>query len=230
LGRITLSFDNGPDPERTPRLLDALGRADVRASFFVVGRELDRPGARAVAQRAHDEGHWIGNHSYSHRVPLGEDGPDAPEREIERAQTSIGDLSHGSRWFRPFGGGGHLDRRLLSPAAVHWLVTGRYSCVLWNCVPRDWERPADWPEHALRCAATRDWSLVVLHDFVEGNDTRVLDFVARCRDAGHDIVQAFPPVCVPLERGAVRTRLDDWVSAGDARQGPAPGPAGRSHS
>ncbi len=43
--------------------------------------------------------------------------------------------------FRPFGGGGNLDSRLLSPSALEYLKRGRYTCVLWNSIPGDWKIP-----------------------------------------------------------------------------------------
>lgn len=62
--RVALTFDDGPDPEVTPRVLDALGQYDARATFFMIGRNLER--TRAVAERAVREGHEIGNHSWQH--------------------------------------------------------------------------------------------------------------------------------------------------------------------
>ena len=71
MGRITLTFDNGPEPEMTSLVLDVLRKQAVQATFFVIGRNLERPGARAVVERARAEGHWIGNHSFTHRISLG---------------------------------------------------------------------------------------------------------------------------------------------------------------
>jgi peptidoglycan-N-acetylglucosamine deacetylase len=91
----------------------------VRSTFFVIGSKLVGREARAYAERAHAEGHWIGNHTWTHSRPLGENpGAAAAELEIARTQAEIGKLSHPDRLFRPTGGGGHLDRRLLSPEAA----------------------------------------------------------------------------------------------------------------
>jgi len=121
---ITLSFDNGPDPEITPQVLDVLRRHGIKATFFVVGEKLrDR---RKFAERAHAEGHWIGNHTFNHQVPLGlcvERGMAA--REIDATQRLIGHLAHSRRFFRPFGGGGIRDRRLLNREALQTLVMVR---------------------------------------------------------------------------------------------------------
>lgn len=69
-----LSFDDGPHPEYTPRLLDLLARHGARASFFVVGRHAEcQP---AIVERIVREGHLLGNHSWNHlhfaQLPLGE--------------------------------------------------------------------------------------------------------------------------------------------------------------
>src|SRR3974390_1283879 len=107
---LTLSFDNGPEPDVTPQVLDTLARRGIKTTFFVIGEKLADPARRRLAERAHGEGHWIGNHTYTHSLPLGlQRDPDAARHEIARTQGAIGDLAHLQRWFRPFGGGGNLD-------------------------------------------------------------------------------------------------------------------------
>src|SRR3954447_21166532 len=100
---ISLTFDNGPDPGVTPGVLDTLARRGIQATFFVVGEHLARPGARAIAERAVAEGHAIGNHTLTHKTPLGElRDDDRAREEIEATQRLIGDLAHPDRLFRPF--------------------------------------------------------------------------------------------------------------------------------
>ena len=62
---VSLTFDDGPNPYATPLILDALGRAGVRATFFFLGRHVER--WPEIARRAAAEGHQIGNHGYFHR-------------------------------------------------------------------------------------------------------------------------------------------------------------------
>jgi peptidoglycan-N-acetylglucosamine deacetylase len=115
-----------------------LARRGVRTTFFVIGNKLLSPDARA-----HAEGHWIGNHTWTHSRPLGErPGAATANLEIGRAQAEIGVLSHSDRLFRPAGGGGHLDRRLLSPDAAVLLKAGGYTCVLSNATCDRWPPPS----------------------------------------------------------------------------------------
>ena len=206
--KVTLTFDNGPWPGVTENVLDVLAARDVRATFFVVGRELRK--ARPLAERAVGEGHWIGNHTMTHSVPLG-DGAD-PVDEIDATQTLIGDLSHPSRWFRPFGRGGVLDDRLLSPSSVELLQRNGYSCVLWNSVPRDWEDPDAWIARCLADVDANDWTVVVLHDLPTG----AMDRLPRLFDAldarGAEIVQEFPDTVVPIRNGQRIGDLQGLVS------------------
>lgn len=62
--RIAFTFDDGPDPAATPRVLDVLGRLKVPGAFFVIGRCAERH--PEVLQRIHAEGHLLGNHSFHH--------------------------------------------------------------------------------------------------------------------------------------------------------------------
>ncbi|HLK88148.1 MAG TPA: polysaccharide deacetylase family protein [Candidatus Binataceae bacterium] len=211
--KVTLSFDNGPEPEITDRVLDALRAAQVRSTFFLIGRKLADPARRARAERAYAEGHWIGNHSLTHGRPLGRrEDRDGAEEEIGSAQRLLGPLAHPDKFFRPFGAGA-LDSSLLNRRAVDYLCAGGFTCVLWTTVPRDWEDPLGWVERALNDCRTRPWSVVVLHDLPTGAMRQLDRFIARLRDARAEIVQEFPPECVPILRGRVNGPLDQYVAA-----------------
>ena len=198
---MTLSFDNGPS-RVTAQVLDLLAERGVRASFFVVGEQLYKRGARALAERAVAEGHRLGNHSLTHATPLGvADDPTAAEREIDAMQSLLGDLVPGERFFRPFGGGGIIDRNLLGRHALARLVAGAYTCVLWNSVPRDWENPDGWPGVCLADVDSRPWSVVVLHDLPTGAMERLPAFLDALDARGIELTNELPDCCVPLRRG-----------------------------
>ena len=191
---VTLTFDNGPMPGTTERVLDVLADRGVPATFFVVGDMLRRPGARGLAERAVAEGHWIGNHTLTHSTPLGDDpDPDYARREIEEAQALIGDLARDRRLFRPSGGGGLIGPHLLSPAASEILRDGGYTCVLWSSVPRDWEEPVRWVDTALADVERLDHAVVVLHDLPTGAMDALPTFLDALDDQEVEIVQDFPP-------------------------------------
>lgn len=212
---VTLTFDNGPEPEVTPAVLELLRRRGVRATFFVIGRKLEDPARRALAERAHAEGHWIGNHTYSHARPLGErrDEPGHAEAEIARAQALIGDLAHPDRLFRPVGGGGRLGPHLLSPEAQAHLQAHRYSCVLWTAVPGDWQDPEGWPDRAMDQCLAEQRPVLVLHDLPNGAMRHLDGFLGRLADAGARFRQDLPETCLPMRRGEVTGPIEAYVAS-----------------
>ena len=211
--QVTLTFDNGPEPAVTPRVLDVLGDAGIQATFFVLGSKLADKKRRALAKRAHAEGHWIGNHTWSHAEPLGnlKDASRAVS-EIVETQALIDELSHPDKLFRPFGGGGSIGPHLLSAAAVDVLKKEKMTCVLWNAIPRDWEDPRGWAETALAQCLSQDWTLLVLHDLPTGAMGRLKIFIERLRDHGAAFRQDFPRECVPLLRGEPLSELAPYTT------------------
>ena len=211
---LTLTFDNGPEPAVTPRVLDILRERGIKTTFFVIGEKLIDPERRRLAAHARDEGHWIGNHTFTHSIPLGQQRDAATaENEIGRTQAAIGDLAHPARWFRPFGGGGNLDDRLLKPSVVDYLVRNKHSCVLWNAIPRDWDDPDGWVDRALDQCRTQPWTLMVLHDLPTGAMDHLEDFLDRAEKLGARFRQNFPPACVPIRAGEVVLPIHAYVSS-----------------
>jgi peptidoglycan/xylan/chitin deacetylase (PgdA/CDA1 family) len=218
--RLTVSFDNGPDPDCTPGVLDVLRERGVRASFFVCGQgnrlhpamKAGAPEGLRILERAHAEGHWIGNHSLTHTVELGTTRDVAVvEREIGRNDEILGHLNE-HRLFRPYMGGGVPCRRTYSPEAVRFLCDGGYSAVMFNCVPRDWEIPEAWPEEALRQMEAQDWTLLIVHDVGRyGGMRQLARFLDEAAARAVEIVQEFPPDCVPIREGVVVGSLDGLV-------------------
>lgn len=197
----------------TPRVLDVLNLAGIKTTFFVLGEKLADPKSRAVAKEAAAEGHWIGNHTKRHRVPLGIANDDVEVlSEILDTQALIGELAHPDRLFRPFGGGGALGQHLLNETAVRVLKEEKMTCVLWNAIPRDWEDPRGWAETAIAQCLGQPWSLMVLHDLPTGAMGRLRIFIDRVLDHGGRFRQDFPPDCVPIRRGEVVGDLKPYVT------------------
>lgn len=72
--------------------------------------------------------------------------------------------------------------------------------MLWNAVPGDWKDPSGWVDTALRQIASHEWTLLVLHDVAGAAAARLDDFLDRVEA---DVVQDFPPDCVPIRRGEI---------------------------
>lgn len=98
--RVALTFDDGPHPEATPRILDELARQGARAAFFLIGQNAEK--WPAIVRRIVEEGHLVGNHSYSHSRSGGWRFTAYWEDEIRRTSRLIEDAA-GVRtaWFRP---------------------------------------------------------------------------------------------------------------------------------
>jgi peptidoglycan/xylan/chitin deacetylase (PgdA/CDA1 family) len=207
---LTLSFDNGPTAEVTPFVLDVLAQRRVKSTFFVIGERLARN--RALTERAHAEGHWIGNHTWSHSLPFGLMEADAAKREFDRTQETIGSLAHPHRLFRPYGQGGNLDHRLLSRPVIEHLSARQATIVLWSALPRDWQDPDGWVERALDQVAARPWSLMVLHDLPTGAMRHLDRFLKLIAQRGGRVRQGFPPDCMPMIDGRLAQPVDLYLA------------------
>jgi len=132
-GELALTFDDGPNPAWTPRLLDILASFDVRATFFMVGSHAqDEP---ALVRRIAAAGHLIGNHSWSH-PNLALTGASRIEQELARTSQTLEEMTGAPiRYFRPpFGA-----RR---PAALRAARALGMVPVLWNAMTSDWSEPS----------------------------------------------------------------------------------------
>jgi peptidoglycan-N-acetylglucosamine deacetylase len=210
--RVTLTFDNGPTAGITDRVLEILERQGIRSTFFVIGRNLADRAATSLATRAHAEGHWIGNHTFSHSIALG-DRPEADfaAHEIADAQRAIGELSHPNKLFRPYGNSGLIGPHLLSRASIDYLLANRFQTVLWNSVPGDW-KDAGWVETCIAQVLENEWSVVVLHDIEGGCLLRLPEFLQRLNDLGIVYEQDFPESVILTRAGKSVNLSPKYVS------------------
>jgi peptidoglycan-N-acetylglucosamine deacetylase len=178
---IYLSFDDGPDPKYTPRLLDILAIADVRANFFVVGAACQRH--PALLNRILNEGHTVGSHSFSHRHPWTISATGARQEVRQGFDTIAAICNHSSRFFRP--PYGRLRKAMLDEAHALGMQT-----VLWNRSAIDWGIWGKPSSVARRLNKTRPGDILLMHDAVNLENrpaatVKLLpDFIARCQDKG----------------------------------------------
>jgi peptidoglycan-N-acetylglucosamine deacetylase len=152
---VCLTFDDGPDPCFTGRVLDVLAAARVKASFFVVGEAVQRY-PQLVARMAR-EGHSIGNHSFSHRHPWGQ-GEVQARIEVRRTSEAIAAVTGSEpRWFRP--PHGRLTRPMLEQASSASMRT-----VLWSRSAVDWGPLGTGRRVASRLQTIRAGDIVLMHD------------------------------------------------------------------
>lgn len=209
---VCLTFDNGPDPEVTPGVLDVLARRGIAATFFVVGVKLRDPAARACAERTRAEGHAIGNHTLTHGEPLGLRGAEEAVAEIAETDALLGPLREPGRLFRPNGGGGRLGPHLLNRAAADHLVAQRHTIWLWNAVPGDYRDPEGWVETALSMLRAQPETLLVLHDLPNGAMRHLDRFLGTAIEDGAVFGAPPPPSCVPLRDGVPQPDFEAFIS------------------
>ena len=155
---VALTFDDGPSPEYTPRVIAALRRLHVRATFFVVGYLADR--YPSLVRQELRTGMTVGNHSYNH--------PEVPPFDRLPARLIADEIALGARSLRRAGADPRLFRPpggSYSPAVVHAARTLGERIVLWSVDPGDWQAGATAAKIARRVvAAARPGSIVILHD------------------------------------------------------------------
>lgn len=190
---IALTFDDGPSLY-TLELLDVLARAHVRATFFMVGEQVDaHPDiARAVAQA----GHAIGNHTYHHeRLVLRT--PERVRRELVAAERSI-ERATGIRpviYRPPFGAEDSLTRRIghgLGMIAVDWSDSSK-----------DWKRPGVNRIVSTVLAQAADGAVILMHD--GGGNRRqtiaaVTELIPELRKRGFELVTVPELLDLPARR------------------------------
>lgn len=219
--KLSLTFDNGPTPGITEAVLDVLDSFALAATFFLVGKQLEKPEARAIAERACRAGHRLGNHSYNHGDPLGlQTNPGAGAREILDMHRLMGDLAGSEPLYRP-NGRGSIGPHLLSREAVSALSSIGATVVLWTSVPRDRkavvERPDLWLEDAKQTVLDSDWAVITLHDrpsgFPSPGPMAFLPDFLRWAIERAEFRQDFPADCTPMVGGVPTSAMANFVTA-----------------
>ena len=186
-GEVVLTFDDGPYPGRTDKILDALDAACVKATFFVVGQM-----ARAhpeLVRREEADGQTIGTHSWSHPLSLAELPYEQGAGEIDHgiaAVTAV--LGHAPAPFFRFPGFGD-DRALRARAVGEGL--GIFST---DVVGNDWISMSSNTvrETVLRGLKRHDGGIVMLHDIKKATARMLPELLQDIKAAGYRIVAIVP--------------------------------------
>ncbi|MCL4499083.1 MAG: polysaccharide deacetylase family protein [Chloroflexi bacterium] len=196
---VAITFDDGPSPIYTPKILDVLKEKNVRATFFCVGIHVEK--YPDVARRIVDEGHDIGNHTYAHRdlLPSTRRIVEEQLRRTDEAIFSVTGVS--TRLFRP--------PRGLYSGAVRRIVVGEFGLrmILWTVSTLDWRRDVTPRQIVKRIAHyLHPGAVILFHDsgalFRREGGKRMTTVKAlpmvidHLREAGYEIV----PVSEMLDR------------------------------
>lgn len=175
--KFFLTFDGAPNPPNTDRILVKLDKHEIKATFFMEGKRLEKEAE--CGRRVLTAGHAIGNHSYSH-----------PDFSTLTAENQIEEILRARRViFKILGVETLLVRPpfgILDDAAGEQLRAAGYTIVLWDYSVKDWEGPD------ARSVADRvlgqlqaDEAVIVLHDHVDLNPDVLDIIVPGIKDRGY---------------------------------------------
>jgi len=177
---VSVTFDDGPDPIGTPLLLNVLRKFDVKATFFCIGRNLERH--RSLAEMIHREGHLLGNHSFRHAWWFDLQPAARMRTELDLTDRLIREVTGRTpAFFRPpFGVVNPMVRRALKNR--HW------SAICWNI--RTFDTVRNDPQKIIRKITGRlkPGSVILLHDHTRVSRLHLDELLSSIRDAGYRIV------------------------------------------
>jgi peptidoglycan/xylan/chitin deacetylase (PgdA/CDA1 family) len=157
---IAITFDDGPDPVLTPRLLDLLKERGIHATFFLVGK--NAAAYPDVVKRIVAEGHEVGNHSWSHPL-FTQMSKESVESQLQRTHDAIVKACGVAPLFYrpPYGAVGVSQKARIEK-------TFGYAAILWDVDPMDWQHPrsAQKVYNAIH-KQTRNGSIILCHDIHE---------------------------------------------------------------
>ncbi len=200
--QIALTYDDGPNDPHTLKLLDVLAKHSVRATFFMIGRYVQKrlDVARAVAQA----GHVIGNHTFTHPLLIFESAARTRTQLLDCHQALEDTVGEHSNLFRPpFGG-----RR---PATLRVARVLGLETVMWNVTGYDWNAPPAAVIEKKVVRQMRGGDVVLLHDGghrAMGADRAQTvmatdNLIRRCKDQGYEFVTVEEMQAVSRQLSAV---------------------------
>jgi len=152
---VAITFDDGPSLQWTPKILDELKKADVKATFFMIGKHVEK--YPEIARRVAAEGHEIGNHSYDHHGIFFY-SPEEIDNKIRYAERVIRDITGVTAvYFRP-------PKAWINNAEKQQVKSMGYRVVLWTLNSKDWVTFDDKYiiKHVLRHIQPGD--IILFHD------------------------------------------------------------------
>jgi len=170
--RIAISFDDGPDGERTKRVLEVLQKHQIKASFFLIGKKI--AGQENLVKKIHQEGHLIGNHSFAHDFWYDLKNEKAILEDLQLGQKAIENASGiRTKLFRPPYG-------VTTPNIGKALKTLKLETIGWSL--RSFDTTAKTKEELLkRVEKVKDGDIVLFHDTTEFMADFLEEFFDLCQ-------------------------------------------------
>jgi peptidoglycan/xylan/chitin deacetylase (PgdA/CDA1 family) len=186
---VALTFDDGPSPLWTPMILEELKKADVKATFFMIGRHVES--YPEIARRVAEEGHEIGNHSFNHHVLIYYK-MDELEKEIKDTEKMIKDVTgQTAKYFRP-------PKAWLTDEEKRKIKGMGYKIVLWSLNSKDWVTFDDKYIIKYLLHRIRPGDIILFHDSggvfsAEGGDRHetvkvISRLVEKLREKGYEFI------------------------------------------
>lgn len=171
-----LTFDDGPTLRATPKVLEILKEEDVKVTFFVIGKYVEKH--PELVKQAYEEGHYIANHGYDHSNKKLYASSESFINEVKNTDIAIGkalDIEHYcSHIFRFPNGFMSPNNKSKKKEAVKLLTSMNYTYVDWNCLNNDSVKKYSKTQllNNLKKSAKNKGTLIVLmHDTSDVNDT-----------------------------------------------------------
>lgn len=178
-GQIAISFDDGPDGERTKRVLEVLRKHQIKASFFLIGKKID--GQENLVKKIHQEGHLIGNHSFVHDFWYDLKNEKAILEDMEQCKKAIENAAGiRTKLFRPPYG-------VTTPNIGKAVKTLKVETIGWSL--RSLDTTAKTKEELLkRVEKVKDGDIVLFHDTTEFMAEFLEEFIQLCHSKKLKIV------------------------------------------
>ena len=174
---VALTFDDGPHPEHTRRLLDGLAAREVPATFFLVGERL--AGNEALVREMAVQGHQIGVHTWDH-IMLDEDVSEQEFRtQMYKVRQGVKNvLGEGMYWLRPPYG-------IMSPN-LQKLEDG--PLIIWSVDPEDWKDQDQKRIVNYVLERVKDGDIILMHDMFAASIDAALEIVDELQNRGYCFV------------------------------------------
>lgn len=174
--KIAITFDDGPHPYYTPQLLDGLKERGVTATFFLTGEGAEQN--PEIVRRMYEEGHLIGNHTYSH-LQLNESNGERFKQELIRTNEILAEITGEEvQYVRPpYGSWNRQFEKELNMIPVLWTID-----------------PLDWCSNNAACIAQKvcakaeENAIILMHDQYKTSVTAALEIIDTLTAQGYEFV------------------------------------------